>query len=416
MTFKELKLHPSLLKAIDEAKYVSPTPIQQQAIPLILNGNDVLGCAQTGTGKTASYVLPILQQLFVNKATTKAPQCLIMAPTRELVLQISETITSYTKYLPIKHVNLFGGQSVHNQRSKMQTMPQIIVATPGRLLDFLQSKFLDARQIKHFVLDEADQMLDMGFVKDIKKVIQFLPKEKQTLLLSATMPKEIEEFAQTILRKPQKVTVEKVSSTVKTVEQLMIYTDKQSKTPLLEKIIKEKNDDRCIVFVRTKYGADKLVKQLAKLDVHAQAIHGNKSQNSRINTLESFKKRQLKILIATDIAARGIDIEQLPLVINYELPQVPETYVHRIGRTGRAGHTGLAISFCSEEETKELNQIQKLIGITIPSDRFYTQPLEAKIVVDHKPKEQPKTQAKRKPYPKKEMRNNSPKKEVRNRK
>lgn len=371
MTFKELNLHASLLKAIDEMKYVSPTPIQQQAIPLILNGKDVLGCAQTGTGKTASYVLPILQQLYTNKTSTKAPQCLIMAPTRELVLQISETITAYTKYLSIKHVNLFGGQSVHNQRSKMQTMPHIIVATPGRLLDFLQNKFLDPKQIKHFVLDEADQMLDMGFVKDIKKVIQFLPKEKQTLLLSATMPKEIEQFAQTILNNPQKVAVEKVSSTVKTVEQKMIYAEKQSKTPLLVEVLQQHTDERTIVFVRTKYGADKLVKQLAKSEIHAQAIHGNKSQNSRINTLESFKKHQLKVLIATDIAARGIDIEQLPLVINYELPQVPETYVHRIGRTGRAGHTGLAISFCSSEETKELNQIQKLIGYTIPSQTYH---------------------------------------------
>lgn len=371
MTFKELNLHASLLKAIDEMKYVSPTPIQQQAIPLILNGKDVLGCAQTGTGKTASYVLPILQQLYTNKTSTNAPQCLIMAPTRELVLQISETITAYTKYLSIKHVNLFGGQSVHNQRSKMQTMPHIIVATPGRLLDFLQNKFLDPKQIKHFVLDEADQMLDMGFVKDIKKVIQFLPKEKQTLLLSATMPKEIEQFAQTILNNPQKVAVEKVSSTVKTVEQKMIYAEKQSKTPLLVEVLQQHTDERTIVFVRTKYGADKLVKQLAKSEIHAQAIHGNKSQNSRINTLDSFKKHQLKVLIATDIAARGIDIEQLPLVINYELPQVPETYVHRIGRTGRAGHTGLAISFCSSEETKELNQIQKLIGYTIPSQTYH---------------------------------------------
>lgn len=371
MTFKELNLHPSLLKAIDEMKYVSPTPIQQQAIPLIINGKDVLGCAQTGTGKTASYVLPILQQLYTNKVNSRKPQCLIMAPTRELVLQISETITSYTKYLSIKHVNLFGGQSTNIQKNRLQSAPQIIVATPGRLLDFLQTKTLDASQIKHFVLDEADQMLDMGFVKDIKKVIQFLPKVKQTLLLSATMPKEIEQFADTILHKPEKVAVEKVSSTVKTVEQKMIYAEKQSKTPLLVEVLQQHTDERTIVFVRTKYGADKLVKQLAKSEIHAQAIHGNKSQNSRINTLESFKKHQLKVLIATDIAARGIDIEQLPLVINYELPQVPETYVHRIGRTGRAGHTGLAISFCSTEETKELNQIQKLIGYTIPSETYH---------------------------------------------
>lgn len=370
MTFNELNLHPTLIQAIKEANYVSPTPIQQSAIPIILQHHDLIACAQTGTGKTASYILPLLDLLLQSPVSDTGPQCLIVAPTRELVLQISASIDSYTKYNTITHATIFGGQSAINQRNQLNRKPQIIVATPGRLLEFLQNKWFSTKKIQHFVLDEADQMLDMGFVRDIRKIISFLPRKRQTLLFSATMPSEIEALAESILYKPKKVAIEKVSSPVKTVQQVVIHIEKQHKTTLLEQVLHENKDQRCIIFVRTKYGADKLVKQLSKKGLMSQAIHGNKSQNSRINTLAAFKKSELKVLIATDIAARGIDIEQLPVVINYELPQVAETYVHRIGRTGRAGNSGKAISFCSPEENKELYNIQKLIGRTIPTQSY----------------------------------------------
>lgn len=362
MTFKDLQLVSPLLKAIEEAKYLNPTPIQAQAIPFILNKKDIIGCAQTGTGKTASYVLPILQHLHNQEKRSNQIQALIVAPTRELALQISDNITLYAKYLALKHVTLLGGESVNKQINRLKVKPQILVATPGRLLDFLQQKVVDLKEVKHLVLDEADQMLDMGFIKDIQRILKYVPKVKQTLLFSATMPDEIKKFAFTIQNSPEEVMIHKVSSTATTVEQKVYMATKDEKRPLLENIFSTTPDYKCIVFVRTKYGADKLVKQLSKTGFQAVAIHGNKSQNARVNALQAFKNETVKILIATDIAARGLDIDQLPLVINYDLPQVAETYVHRIGRTGRAGKSGKAISFCSPEEKKDLVSIQKLIG------------------------------------------------------
>lgn len=362
MTFKDLQLVSPLLKAIEEAKYLNPTPIQAQAIPFILNKKDIIGCAQTGTGKTASYVLPILQHLHNQEKRSNQIQALIIAPTRELALQISDNITLYAKYLSLKHVTLLGGESVNKQINRLKVKPQILVATPGRLLDFLQQKVVDLKEVKHLVLDEADQMLDMGFIKDIQRILKYVPKVKQTLLFSATMPDEIKKFAFTIQNSPEEVMIHKVSSTATTVEQKVYMATKDEKRPLLENIFSTTPDYKCIVFVRTKYGADKLVKQLSKTGFQAVAIHGNKSQNARVNALQAFKNETVKILIATDIAARGLDIDQLPLVINYDLPQVAETYVHRIGRTGRAGKSGKAISFCSPEEKKDLVSIQKLIG------------------------------------------------------
>lgn len=366
MTFTDLKLHPSLLKAIEEQNYTNPTPIQAQSIPQILEGHDLIGCAQTGTGKTASYVLPILNMLLDAKDNAKVVTALVVVPTRELVQQVCENITKYAAHTNIKHVPIYGGASPVNQIKNLKIRPNIIVATPGRLIDFLNNKHIDLKNLKHFVLDEADQMLDMGFVKDIKKIISFLPQTKQTLLLSATMPKEIHAFAKTIQKNPREVTIERVSSTVKTVTQSIVFTDQKNKAKVLEQLIKSDEKSKCIVFVRTKHGADKLVIQLLKQGVESIAIHGNKSQNYRNNALSSFKNNTMKVLIATDIAARGIDIEQLPLVVNYDLPNIPETYVHRIGRTGRAGHSGKAITLCAPEENKELQSIQKLIGNKIP--------------------------------------------------
>lgn len=371
MTFKDLKLNSSLLRAIEATNYISPTPIQSQAIPVILQGQDLIACAQTGTGKTASYVLPILELLLSNTEKNKKISALILAPTRELVQQICENISKYACFSNIKHVAIYGGQSSATQIKYLKSNPEIIVATPGRLIDFLIKKQMDISALKHFVLDEADQMLDMGFVKDIKKIIAYLPIKKQTLLFSATMPKEIYEFAKNIQNNPKEVLVEKVSSTVKTVSQTIVYINQKDKANLLENIMLAENNPKCIVFVKTKHGADKLVKQLLLLGMSSTAIHGNKSQNYRNNALAAFKNNKSKILIATDIAARGIDIEQLPLVINFDLPNIPETYVHRIGRTGRAGNLGKAVSFCSPEESKELRSIQKLIGTKIQTEILY---------------------------------------------
>lgn len=362
MTFKDLKLAPLLLNALEEANYSIPTPIQENAIPVILSQNDLIGCAQTGTGKTASYVLPILQLLLNANSSSTDVQALIIAPTRELVLQISDNIKLYSKYLAIKHVTLIGGESVTKQINRIKAKPQIIVATPGRLLDLVQQKEITLRSVKHLVLDEADQMLDMGFLKDIQRILKVIPENKQTLLFSATMPESIKKFALSIQKNPKEVIISKVSSTAHTVKQSVFMTDMAVKKDLLQQVFVNTNNKKCIVFVKTKYGADKLVKFLGKSGFKAVAIHGNKSQNARVKALSDFKDNTIKILIATDIAARGIDIEQLPLVINYDIPHVAETYVHRIGRTGRAGMSGEAISFCSEEELKDLKSIQKLIG------------------------------------------------------
>lgn len=368
MTFNDLNLHSLLVQAIELANYTTPTAIQAQAIPVILQGKDLMGCAQTGTGKTASFVLPILHQLLESDTSTQEVSCLILAPTRELVQQICANIQQYAALTPIKHVAIYGGKNPAGQLKQLRSKPQIIVATPGRLLEFVDSKHIDLRQVKHFVLDEADQMLDMGFVKPIQRIIQHLPSQKQTLLFSATMPREIYDLAKKIQRNPQEVIIQKISSTVTTVAQSIVYVNQQDKTLTLERLIKGENHPKCIVFVRTKHGADALVKKLYRSGIHSTAIHGNKSQNFRDRALADFKDNKSSILIATDVAARGIDIEQLPLVVNFDLPNVPETYVHRIGRTGRAGNSGKAVSFCSPQEDKELKSIQKLIGTKIQTE------------------------------------------------
>jgi ATP-dependent RNA helicase RhlE len=373
MEFKQLNLIPPLLKAVTETGYTTPTAIQQKAIPLILEGKDLIGCAQTGTGKTAAFALPLLQRLSESKAINNKPlpiRALILTPTRELAIQIGDNINLYRKYLKLHYCTIFGGVNQDKQVKEIKKGIDILVATPGRLLDLMNQKLVFIDKIEVLILDEADNMLDMGFIHDIKKILAKVPEKRQTLFFSATMPPNIRKFAQTILNKPVEVDVTPVSSTAEKVNQSVYFIEKKEKIKLLTNLLKLKKQERTIVFSRTKHGADKIVKLLAKNGLHAAAIHGNKSQNARQKALGEFKESRIKILIATDIAARGIDIEQLPLVINYDLPNVPETYVHRIGRTGRAGMEGCAISFCDVEERPYLSDIEKLIGLKIKVDRM----------------------------------------------
>lgn len=367
MTFKDLALITPILDALNTEGYEQPTPIQAQAIPVVLKGNDLLGCAQTGTGKTAAFSIPILQLLHNNHDRNhKAIKALVLTPTRELAIQIGESIAAYGRNLKLKHTVIFGGVSQHGQVHAIRSGVEILVATPGRLLDLIDQKIISLASINLFVLDEADRMLDMGFIHDVKKVIAKLPHKRQTLFFSATMPPEIQKLANTILVNPAKIEVTPPSTTVEIIQQSIYYTNKADKQKLLIHLLNEKNVSRSLVFTRTKHGADKVAKQLSKIGIHAEAIHGNKSQNNRQRALNNFKEGNIRVLVATDIAARGIDIDELPLVINYEIPEVPETYVHRIGRTGRAGANGVAISFCDNEELPDLKNIQKLIGMQIP--------------------------------------------------
>ncbi|SFS46022.1 DEAD/DEAH box helicase [Sphingobacterium wenxiniae] len=366
MTFNILGLIDTLLKAIDDMGYTTATEIQQQSIPIILSGKDIIGCAQTGTGKTAAFTLPILQNLAADKQKYKHPRVLVLAPTRELALQIAENVGQYSKYLPIKHTVIFGGVSQHKQVDELQRGTDILIATPGRLLDLVQQGYARIGSIKTLVLDEADNMLDMGFIHDIKRILKHIPAKRQTLFFSATMPPPIRKFANTILTNPEEINVTPVSSTAPKVVQSLFFIEKKEKAAFLMELLRESGLTQTLVFTRTKHGADKLVKVLGKNGIISAAIHGNKSQNARQNALSSFKNGKIKILIATDIAARGIDIQELPQVINYDLPVDAETYVHRIGRTGRAGKDGLAYSFCSEEEKPALKNIQKLIGYQLP--------------------------------------------------
>lgn len=373
MLFSQLGLIDPLLKALADEGYSSPTPIQEQAIPSLLAGRDLLGCAQTGTGKTAAFGLPILQLMSGRPAATQAEgrnrrdiRALILTPTRELALQIHESFETYGRYLPLKSLVIFGGVSQHSQTLALGKGVDILVATPGRLLDLMDQKFVHLHNLEFFVLDEADRMLDMGFVHDVKKVISRLPKRRQSLFFSATMPQEIQALADTILNNPVKVEVTPVSSTAETVDQKVYKVDRNDKRRLLLHILKDSSIDRALVFTRTKHGADKVARDLEKAGIRAAAIHGNKSQNARQKALGDFKSTGIRVLVATDIAARGIDVDALGFVINYEIPNVPETYVHRIGRTGRAGASGRAISFCDEEEQAYIRDIQKLIGMKIP--------------------------------------------------
>lgn len=367
-TFKELNIIEPILKALHHEGYTHPTPIQAQTIPLLLQGKDVLGCAQTGTGKTASFAIPILQLLYQAGPDQgkKKIKALILTPTRELAIQIDESFGAYGKNLGLKHTVIFGGVSQHAQVDRLNRGIDILIATPGRLLDLIQQGFVHLQNIQFFVLDEADRMLDMGFVNDVKKVITKLPKRRHSLFFSATMPPVIQSLADSILFQPSKVEVTPVSSTAETIQQSLYFVSKTDKKRLLIHLLESEKIHSVLVFTRTKHGADRVVKDLDKAGIKAAAIHGNKSQNARQNALNDFKTGKIKVLLATDIASRGIDIDSLSHVINYELPNVPETYVHRIGRTGRAGASGIAFSFCEEEEFGELKDIQKLIGKKIP--------------------------------------------------
>jgi len=382
LLFKDLQIIEPILNALKEEGYTSPTPIQEKAIPFILSGRDMLGCAQTGTGKTAAFAIPILQLLskpHAAKPGERNIRSLILTPTRELAIQIEESFRAYGRGLRLKHLVIFGGVSQVPQTNELKRGTDILVATPGRLLDLMSQGFINLKDIEIFVLDEADRMLDMGFVHDVKRVITKLPKKRQTLFFSATMPNEIQSLANAILTDPQKVEVAPVSSTADTIKQWLFFVDKENKKLLLASMLKDEDIKSVLVFTRTKHGADKVVKDLVRLGIKSEAIHGNKSQNARQRALTNFKERTTRVLVATDIAARGIDIDELTHVINYELPNVPETYVHRIGRTGRAGLSGVAFSFCESEELPYLKDIQKLIGKQINVNTSHDYHVDLKI-------------------------------------
>ena len=369
MTFKDLGIIEPILKALEAEGYTHPTPIQEQSIPILLNRNDLLGCAQTGTGKTAAFSIPIIQHIHNSKMHVEGKRkisALIVTPTRELAIQIGENCTKYSRFTHVNNTVIFGGVKQGAQTNALRNGVDILVATPGRLLDLMNQGYISLKDIKHCVLDEADHMLDMGFIHDIRKIIAALPIKRQSLFFSATMPQSIVKLSQSILGNPEKVTIKPEQATAEKVEQALYYVSKKSKTKLLTHIIQENDIDSVLVFSRTKHGANKIVKQLGKVQIKAEAIHGNKSQGARQRALENFKNRDTRVLIATDIAARGIDVDELELVINYDLPNVAETYVHRIGRTGRAKNSGLAISFCNIEERAYLKDIQKLIDQKIP--------------------------------------------------
>jgi len=362
MIFEDLKLSHALLKAVKDQKYKSPTEIQRKAIPLILQRNDVLGTAQTGTGKTAAFALPILHHIEKEERNTGKIRALIITPTRELAIQISENFTDYGKYNNIKNTVIFGGVKQMKQVQSLKDGVNILVATPGRLLDLMQQGFISLKDIGYFVLDEADRMLDMGFIHDIKKILAKLPKERQSLFFSATMPNSILTLSNTILHNPKKVSVHQTSTTSETIHQFIYYTNKRNKKELLFHILNDQKIDQILVFSRTKHGADRIVRNMKKKKIHAAAIHGDKSQPQRQKALQSFKDSKIRVLVATDIAARGIDIDKLSYVLNYDIPNKSETYVHRIGRCGRAGETGVSISICEPEENGYAKDIEKLIN------------------------------------------------------
>ena len=374
MLFEDLSLSKSIQRAVFEQGYTNPTPIQEQSIPLVLAGRDLIGCAQTGTGKTAAFAIPIIHQLHrIVGSSKKAKEirALIVTPTRELAVQIGQSFDTYGKYTNLTQLTIFGGVSQVPQVDALRKGIDVLVATPGRLLDLHKQGFIDLDNLHTLVLDEADQMLDMGFINDVKKIVKLTPKNRQTLLFSATMPIAIRELAEMFLKDPAKVEVSPVSSTAENVEQRVYFVEKGEKRNLLYHLIKNENLSDVLVFSRTKHGADNVVKALRKNNIAAEAIHGDKSQNARQRVLDAFKNKEVGVLVATDIAARGIDIDQLPFVINFDLPNIPETYVHRIGRTGRAGNEGVAISFCGKDEHQYWKDIQKLIKVDV------------KIVSDH---------------------------------
>ena len=409
MTFEKLDLIEPILNALQHEGYTQPTPIQEISIPIILKGRDLSGCAQTGTGKTAAFAIPILQQLYragITKSNHRKIKTLIVTPTRELAIQIDESFSAYGKFLDIRHTVIFGGVNQNPQVSALKAGVDILIATPGRLLDLQKQGFIKLNDLSIFVLDEADRMLDMGFIHDVKKIIQLIPVKRQSLFFSATMPDSIQSLAGKILSNPEKVEVTPVSSTAATIQQELYYVDAANKKELLIHLLNNKTIESVLVFTRTKHGADKIMRILVKAHIKAEAIHGNKSQNARQNALKNFKDRTTRVLVATDIAARGIDIDNLQLVINFDIPNIAETYVHRIGRTGRAGLNGKAISFCDIEERDYIRDIQKLISIQIPVVTNHPFPAEnEKISITEKTKPKTKTPSQPKEKGKTELQN-----------
>lgn len=408
MTFEQLNLVEPILNALKHEGYTTPTPIQEVSIPIILKGTDLLGCAQTGTGKTAAFAIPILQHLYLDKGSDRAPRkikVLIVTPTRELAIQIGESFGAYGRFMDVRHTVIFGGVNQQSQVNALKNGVDILVATPGRLLDLQTQGYIKLKDLTTFVLDEADRMLDMGFIHDINKILKLIPAKRQTLFFSATMPNPIRVLANTMLTKPEEVSVTPVSTTAETIQQEVYFVDAANKRELLVHVLQDKKIDTALVFTRTKHGADKVQRMLSKAKIQTEAIHGNKSQNARQNALRNFKDRTTRVLVATDIAARGIDIDALNLVINFEIPNIPETYVHRIGRTGRAGLDGKAVSFCDVEEIPYLRDIHKLIGMQIPvvsdhpfpSSNVLTEVVDNKNRAKKKPTIQP-SKGKRRPF------------------
>lgn len=386
MSFSDLNIIEPILKALRTEGYEKPTPIQEQAIPIVLNRKDLLGCAQTGTGKTAAFAIPTLQILTAEKnPDPRAPRkvkALILTPTRELAIQINESFEAYGRHTGLRHAVIFGGVSQNQQVEALRRGVDIVIATPGRLMDLFNQRFISFQDISIFTLDEADRMLDMGFIMDVRRIVAKLPMKRQTLFFSATMPPEIQKLANTILQNPVKVEVTPPSTTVEKIEQSVFFVEKNDKQALLRHVLRNTEAETALVFTRTKHGADRVAKFLNLSRITAEAIHGNKSQNARQRALNNFKAKQTRVLVATDIAARGIDVDDLTLVINYELPNIPETYVHRIGRTGRAGASGVALSFCDLEEKEFLRDINRLIMKPIPVNKEHPFAVEQVEVVE----------------------------------
>lgn len=399
MRFEDLKIIAPIIRALKEEQYVEPTSIQEKTIPLILNRNDVLGSAQTGTGKTAAFAVPILQHLFFDRQQNNRSRkinALVITPTRELAIQIAESFTIYGKYTGIKNTVIFGGVNQGGQTDALRKGIDVLVATPGRLLDLIDQGFIQLDHIEYFVLDEADRMLDMGFIHDIRKIIAKLPSKRQSLFFSATMPQNIVELSRKILTNPKKVQVSPVSSTAETIQQYLYYTNKSSKKDLLFHILQDQKIDQVLLFSRTKHGADRIARNLKKQKIKTAAIHGDKAQNQRQKALTQFKAGDVRVLVATDIAARGIDIDKLKYVINYDIPNIAETYVHRIGRSGRAGEEGTAISICEPEENTFIKDIEKLINQKIQLVKENPFPQTDKTMTEKEKKEWEKEKQRRK--------------------
>lgn len=402
MRFNDLDIIEPILKALHDEKYEEPTSIQEKAIPLILKRQDVLGSAQTGTGKTAAFAIPILQHLYIDRQQnnhSRNIQALVITPTRELAIQIGESFTTYGKNTGIKNTVIFGGVPQRSQTNALRGGPEVLIATPGRLLDLIDQGFIRLKHIEYFVLDEADRMLDMGFIHDIRKIIAMLPKRRQSLFFSATMPANIVELSRKILNDPKKVEVSPTSSTAQTIQQYLYYTNKTSKNDLLLHILRDQKIDQVLLFSRTKHGADRIARNLMKKKISTAAIHGDKAQNQRQKALAKFKAGEIRVLVATDIAARGIDIDKLKYVINYDIPNIAETYVHRIGRSGRAGEEGTAISICEPEENAFVKDIEKLINvkITVVEDNPFPQ-TEKKMTAQEKKEWEKEKQRKKKEF------------------